>query len=184
MLNWINGLTLVQVLVEESNFELTAVLIIAVIKSLVQSFHSLLHLTNIYPSPSTYQALPWVLELQNDCLFKVHGLDRKTDSSHKIILQCEKCRVMVELWTENHGNSKEAPKRLSGDRKRRLPRDGEAQPRSRLVSVLKHALPLSLQGPCSGHFPASEALPFHSSTSASPHLKHLFTREGLLDLQD
>ena len=51
VLNWINELTLLQVLVRER----TAVLITAVIKSLVQLIHSLLHSTNIHQSPLTWQ---------------------------------------------------------------------------------------------------------------------------------
>lgn len=50
MLHWLDGLSLLQVLIREDNFELT------VNKSLVQFIH-FFYLTNMYQSPSTYHAL-------------------------------------------------------------------------------------------------------------------------------
>lgn len=84
-------------------------------------------------------------------------------------------QVRVEVRKENPINSKEVPKVFSGDCEKGLTGDGEAQQRSWLISQT-HSAPPQGQDLFSGHF----LLPYLHV----PNLKHPFTREALLDLQD
>lgn len=93
-------------------------------------------------------------------------------------------QVRMELWKENPVNSKEVPKVFSGDCGKGLTRDGEAQQRSWLISVLKHTLPLHKVKTFAQGISCLRSSSFLFLYLHVPNLKHRFTREALLDLQD
>lgn len=93
-------------------------------------------------------------------------------------------QVRMELWKENPINSKEVPNVFSGDCEKWLTRAAEAQQRPWLISVLKHTLPLHKVKTFAQGISRLRSSSFLLLYLHVPNLKHPFTREALLDLQD